>query len=513
MNTTAKKTLRLILGDQLNINHSWFTSVDNSVTYAIMEVRTETDYAHHHIQKVVGFFAAMRAFAMELKALKHNVIYINLTDENNLQAFDKNCEALIHQNAFTHFEYQLPDEYRVDELLKSFTNTLAITYSVCDTQHFMSTRTELGDMFAGKKMYLMETFYRAMRRKHNVLMDGKEPLTGQWNYDSENRKKLPPKHVPTPPLIFSNDVTGILTTIHTANIKTIGTIDVANYVWPVSRVQSLELLQFFVSECLPLFGTFQDAMAPNQWSLYHSRLSFSMNVKLISPQEVITKSIQEWQLRPSEIEYNQLEGFVRQIIGWREYMRGIYWLKMPEYATLNYFEHMDKLPAWYWTGNTKMNCLKDAINQSLQYSYAHHIQRLMITGNFALLAGVHPDEVDAWYLGIYIDALQWVEITNTRGMSQFADGGIVGTKPYVSSATYIDKMSHYCGTCYYNKAVKTGEKACPFNSLYWNFYDRHEAKLAKNPRIGMMYNVWRKMQPEAKTALLQQAEYYLKHID
>lgn len=513
MSTTAKKTLRLILGDQLNINHSWFASVDNSVTYVIMEVRTETDYAHHHIQKVVGFFAAMRAFATELKALHHTVIYINLTDKNNLQAFDKNCEALIQQHSFTHFEYQLPDEYRVDELLKSFTNTLAIPHAVCDTQHFMSTRTELGDMFTGKKMYLMETFYRAMRRKHNVLMNGKEPLTGQWNYDADNRKKLPPKHVPTPPLIFSNNVTDIVTTIQAANVKTIGTIDVANYVWPVTRAQSLELLQFFVSECLPFFGTFQDAMSPNQWSLYHSRVSFSMNVKLISPQEVITKAIQEWQLRPNEIEYNQLEGFVRQIIGWREYMRGIYWLKMPEYATLNYFEHTDKLPAWYWTGNTKMNCLKDTINQSLQYSYAHHIQRLMITGNFALLAGVHPDEVDAWYLGIYIDALQWVEITNTRGMSQFADGGIVGTKPYVSSATYIDKMSHYCGTCYYNKAVKTGDKACPFNSLYWNFYDRHEAKLAKNPRIGMMYNVWRKMQPEAKTALLQQAEYYLKYID
>ena len=204
---------------------------------------------------------------------------------------------------------------------------------------------------------------------------------------------------------------------------------------------------------------------------------------------------------------------MRQIIGWREYMRGIYWLKMPEYATLNYFEHSEKLPTWFWTGKTKMNCLKNAIHQSLQYAYAHHIQRLMITGNFALIAGVNPDEVDAWYLGIYIDAFEWVEITNTRGMSQFADGGIVGSKPYVSSATYINKMSSYCTSCYYDKAKKTGDRACPFNSLYWNFYDKHESKLSKNPRLGMMYHVWRKMQPNAKAELLEQADYYLKHIN
>jgi deoxyribodipyrimidine photolyase-related protein len=344
-------------------------------------------------------------------------------------------------------------------------------------------------------------------------MEGNKPLTGQWNYDGENRKKLPKNHKPTPPLVFNNDVSQIYLEIQKKNIKTIGNIDAKNFVWPINRKQSLELLDFFVEECLPLFGSYQDAMTPNEWSLYHSRVSFSMNIKMISPQEVIDKCIEEWQKRPAEIECNQLEGFVRQIIGWREYMRGIYWLKMPEYATMNYFNNQEKLPEWFWTGNTKMNCLKDAIIQSLDYAYAHHIQRLMITGNFGLLAGIHPDDMDAWYLGIYIDAIEWVEITNTRGMSQFADGGIVGTKPYVSSASYIDKMSHYCGSCYYKKTIKTGDKACPFNSLYWNFYDRNEDKLGKNPRIGMMYNVWRKMQPEAKTALLEQADYYLKNIN
>jgi len=427
---------------------------------------------------------------------------------------DKNCR-LIESKAPTGAanDYQLPDEYRVDELLKAYANSLNVIYTVFDTEHFLTSRNELGNFFEGKKMYLMESFYRYMRKKYHILMSGSEPLTGKWNYDDDNRKKLPVKHNATPPLVFNNNVHDIIMELNKTNIKTIGNIKPENFIWPINREQSLELLDFFLQQCLPLFGTYQDAMTPQDWSLYHSRLSFSLNCKLISPFEVVTKAIEEWNKRPDEIEYNQLEGFVRQIIGWREYMRGIYWMKMPEYASLNYFDNQNKLPGWYWTGNTKMNCLKHSIDQSLNYAYAHHIQRLMITGNFALLAGVHPDEVDKWYLGIYIDALDWVEITNTRGMSQFADGGIVGTKPYVSSAAYIDKMSHYCSTCYYSKAKKTGEKACPFNSLYWNFYDRHENKLSTNPRIGMMYHVWRKMKPEVKAELLEQADYYLKHIN
>ena len=508
-----KKTIRLILGDQLNSNHSWFKTVDDSITYVLMEIRTETDYATHHVQKIIGFFAAMQAFAKELKTKKHNVIYIHLNDANNLQSFEKNIAFLITENDFTHFEYQLPDEYRVDVNLKKLCEALSITSSVVDSEHFFTTREELGIFFEGKKTFLMESFYRAMRKKHDVLMEAGNPINGQWNYDTDNRKKLPKNHKPTPPLVFDNEVSAILDEISKTNIKTIGNIDAKHFVWPINRAQSLQLLDFFVLNCLPLFGSYQDAMMPNEWSLYHSRISFSMNIKMISPQEVIDKAVAEWQKRPNEIEYNQLEGFVRQIIGWREYMRGIYWFKMPEYANLNYLDNQGKLPNWYWTGNTKMNCLKDAINQTLNYGYAHHIQRLMITGNFALLAGVHPDEVGAWYLGVYMDAIEWVEITNTLGMSQFADGGIVGTKPYVSSAAYIDKMSHYCGSCYYKKAAKTGDKACPFNSLYWNFYDKNEEKLSKNPRIGMMYNVWKKMQPEAKVSLLEQADYYLKNIN
>ncbi len=509
----ATKILRLVLGDQLNSQHYWFERVDSDVTYVLMEVRTETDYAIHHIQKVVGFFAAMRAFATELAANNHQVIYIKLNDEDNQQSFDKNIQCLISKYSFNHFEYQLPDEYRVDQQLKNLCQSIAVTSAAVDSEHFFTTREELGSFFEGKKSFLLESFYRALRKKHDVLMEGLQPVTGQWNYDGENRKKLPKNHKPIEPLIFDNDIASIVRELEQTDIRTIGNIDASHFVWPINRTQSLQLLEFFVTECLHLFGSYQDAMTPNEWSLYHSRISFSMNVKMISPQEVIESAIKEWRKRPNEIEYNQLEGFVRQIIGWREYMRGIYWLKMPEYASMNFFDNQEKLPEWFWTGKTKMNCLKDSIKQSLHYAYAHHIQRLMITGNFALLAGVHPDEVDAWYLGIYIDAIEWVEITNTRGMSQFADGGIVGTKPYVSSAAYIDKMSHYCGSCFYNKTLKTGEKSCPFNSLYWNFYDRNEEKLSKNPRIGMMYNVWRKMKPDAKAALLKQANYYLENIN
>jgi deoxyribodipyrimidine photolyase-related protein len=507
------KTLRLILGDQLNINHSWFSIKDESVTYVIMEIRTETDYVRHHIQKVVGFFAAMRNFGEKLKTQGHKLIYLKLNDLENLQDFEKNCNFLIEKLNIEHFEYQLADEYRVDENLKKLCHNLKISSKAYDSEHFYGTREELANFFHGKKTYIMENFYRYMRKKHDVLMSNNEPETGIWNYDSSNRKKITSNHRISEPYLFENDLNEIYSEIKNSGIQTLGTIDENNFLWPIDRNQSLELLNHFVSECLTFFGTFQDAMTPNSWSIYHSRLSFSLNLKLISPAEVIEKVIAHYRENQQIIGFNQVEGFVRQIIGWREYMRGIYWAKMPEFSQLNYFEHHEKLPDWFWSGETNLACLKHSIKQSLEFSYAHHIQRLMVTGNFALLTGIDPDELDLWYLGIYIDAIEWVEITNTRGMSQFADGGIVGTKPYVSSASYIDKMSDYCKNCYYDKTKKIGDKACPFNSLYWNFYDKHENKLAKNPRISMMYSVWRKMDAKVKADIINQANTYLQTIN
>ncbi|MDF1698378.1 MAG: cryptochrome/photolyase family protein [Saprospiraceae bacterium] len=507
------KKLRLILGDQLNHSHSWFDTSNKDTLYVLMEMRQETDYVTHHIQKVVAFFTAMRAFADTLKAQGHTVTYIKLDDSNNHQSLTKNITDLIESHGINKFEYQLPDEYRLDQQLKAFCDSLTVPSEAFDTEHFLTQRDDLGNFFKGKKTYLMESFYRSMRRKHNILMDGDQPETGKWNYDAQNRKKMPKTHTPPSPILMNRNVNDIFTMLQNVGVKTIGNIDADHFIWPVTRKESLKVLDYFTEHLLHYFGDFQDAMTPEYWSLYHSRVSFALNAKILNPLEVVHAVIDAYRKQSDRIDISQVEGFVRQIIGWREYMRGIYWAKMPEFAEMNYLDHTRKLPSWFWTGKTKMKCMSHSIQQSLDYAYAHHIQRLMVTGNFALLAGIDPDEIDQWYLGIYIDAIEWVEITNTRGMSQFADGGIVGTKPYVSSANYIDKMSHYCKDCYYDKKVKTGPKACPFNSLYWNFYDQHTDKLSKNPRIGMAYRTWAKMDNEKKEALLLQANHYLEQIE
>lgn len=511
-----KKTLRLILGDQLNRQHSWFENKEESVTYLLMEVRQETDYVNHHIQKVVAFFIAMREFASELKSLGHTVIYYELDHSRNKQDISENCIDILEKDGFEKFEYQLPDEYRLDKQIKKLCNDLKIISEGFDTEHFYTSRLEMHDFFEKKKSksWLMESFYREMRKKHKILLVGdNQPIGGKWNYDASNRKKLPKDHKPIPPIIYNKDVSEIVDLIEKNKIKTIGTIDKKNFLWPTNRKESLEVLDYFLEECLPLFGDFQDAMTVGEWSVYHSRLSFSMNSKMLSPKEVVNGVILHWEKNQNIIHISQVEGFVRQIIGWREYMRGIYWSKMPSYEKENQLNHTEKLPEFYWTGKTKMNCMKNAIGQSLEYSYAHHIQRLMITGNFALLAGIDPQEVDDWYLGVYIDAIQWVELPNTRGMSQWADGGLVATKPYVSSANYIDKMSNYCATCFYSKKEKVGEKACPFNSLYWNFIDKHMDLWKKNHRMGMMAANWNKQNPSQKEAVLKQAAIYLENLN
>jgi deoxyribodipyrimidine photolyase-related protein len=361
----------------------------------------------------------------------------------------------------------------------------------------------------------METFYRKMRVKYNILMeeDGITPLYNRWNFDAENRQKLPKNIVVPPPLHFYKNVADIVAMLEKMEVKTIGRIKQPYFDCCITREEALKLLDHFVKIRLSNFGKYQDAMTQRDTLLFHSKLSFAMNVKLVTPLEVVKTCVDYWQKHQNSIDIAQIEGFVRQIIGWREYMRGIYWAQMPSFSTLNFFNHQADLPSWFWTGETKMNCLKHAINQSLDEAYAHHIQRLMVTGAFSLLLGVHPDQIDAWYLGIYIDALEWVEITNTRGMSQYADGGIVGTKPYVGSANYIDKMSDYCQNCHYDKTLRYGHKSCPFNSLYWDFYDRHREKLSKNPRIGMMYPMLNKMSPDELEKILKQAEYYKQQVE
>jgi deoxyribodipyrimidine photolyase-related protein len=506
------KTLRLLLGDQLNHHHSWFQNVDPNITYVFIEARSETDYVRHHVQKIAAFFAAMRAFARHLEESGHRVIYIPLNDAENKGSIVSNLIHLCRD--FDLIAYQLPDEWRLDQELQMLSQMTGLPVQVSDSEHFLSSRADLANFFRGKKTYLMENFYRHMRVKHHILMqsDGK-PEGGQWNFDHDNRQTWKGQ-VAIPPLPdVSTDVSDIVLMIRELGVASLGTIAADRLMWPITRQQALKLLEHFLQYLLPHFGSYQDAMHTADPFLFHSRLSFAMNVKLLLPLEVVKAVESAWRARPDEISLSQAEGFIRQVIGWREYMRGVYWARMPDYAELNYFGHDKALPAWFWTADTKMNCLQNAIKGSLENAYAHHIQRLMVTGNFTLLAGIHPDEVDEWYLGIYIDALEWVEITNTRGMSQFADGGIVGTKPYVSSANYIDKMGNYCGTCAYDKKAKLGEHACPFNSLYWHFYHRNRSLLEKNPRIGMMYRTWDKMDAQQKTAILEQAEKNLTRIE
>ncbi len=504
--------LRLILGDQLNIRHSWFDRPRQDVVYTLMEMRQETDYVVHHIQKVAGFFAAMRRFAEALSAQGHRVVYLYLDDPGNEQDLEANLRRLIRTRKATRFEYLLPDEYRLDRQLAELTERLPVPGTAVDSEHFLTARGELEEMFRGKKRYLMESFYRRMRRKHGILMEEDQPAGGQWNFDRQNRNRYDGA-VPLPrPKTFRNDVGDIVGMIEACGVKTIGTLQPANFIWPVTRRQALAQLKEFVEQRLPYFGTYQDAMTLASWSLFHARLSFALNIKLLHPREVIDAAVEAARAGDA-IGIEQVEGFVRQILGWREYVRGIYWAHMPDYENQNYFDHDARLPDFYWTAETGMRCLRAAITQSLEHAYAHHIQRLMLTGNFALLAGVHPDQVDAWYLGIYIDAVQWVEIVNTRGMSQFADGGLVATKPYIASANYINKMSDYCSDCAYDPARRTGERACPFNSLYWAFLHRHRDRLAGNPRVGMMYRTWDRMTEAAQRDLLNQAEVYTVALD
>ncbi|WP_299339271.1 cryptochrome/photolyase family protein [uncultured Psychroserpens sp.] len=507
------KTLRLILGDQLNIKHSWFKDTNEDIVYCMFEMRQETDYVKHHIQKVIGVFAAMREFSEHLNALGHNTIYYRINDKENTQNLVDNISSLLKEHSIERFEYIYPDEYRLDSQLKSFSENLDISTSVVSAEHFYTERNDLKTFFKGKKQYLMENFYRDMRKKHDILMIGGQPEGGKWNYDKSNRNKWKGEvDIPNYKL-FKNDISEVLEDIKTADIKTIGRFQTKTFSYPISRPQALEQLKYFCEALLIHFGDYQDAMHTNEVYLFHSRLSFAMNLKLISPKDIVTTVMNYYRKHGDDIDISQVEGFVRQIIGWREYMRGMYWAFMPDYKEKNALDNHNTLADFFWTGDTKMNCLKHAINNSLDNGYAHHIQRLMITGNYALLTQTNPDEVDDWYLGIYIDAIEWVQLTNTRGMSQFADGGLIATKPYVSSGSYINKMSNYCSDCHYKKNKKLGDDACPFNSLYWNFLDDKREQLGNNFRMGMMYSLLDKMDKQDLQQIKEKAQHIIEHQD
>ncbi len=510
------RKMRLILGDQLNPSHSWFDDRDPDVLYLLAELRQETDYVKHHVQKICAFFAAMAEFAERLEADGHAVLFLTLDETADYPDLTQLIQSLCETYSVESFAYQAPDEYRLQQQLAAIELPGKVTVHECDSEHFLLGRDELEDCIERGKHNRMESFYRDMRRRFGYLMENGKPEGGKWNFDAENRKKLQAadlEELPKP-MVFNNDVEPVLRRLERHGVEFFGEAD-ESLLWPVNLTQARQLLQYFCRRCLPRFGRFQDAMtcrSPHRWSLYHSRLSFALNAKILHPREVIEAAIEQYR-ENDEISIAQVEGFVRQILGWREYVRAVYWVNMPDYARRNRLRARRDLPGFFWSGQTKMNCMREALSQSLQYAYAHHIQRLMITGNFCLLAGIDPNQVDAWYLGVYVDAVEWVEMPNTRGMSQFADGGLIATKPYSAGANYIGKMSDYCGDCHYVSSEKTGEKACPFNSLYWDFMLRHRDRFERNPRIGMIYRNWDRQDKAKRKTTLERADWCLRHLD
>ncbi|WP_052190829.1 cryptochrome/photolyase family protein [Chitinibacter sp. ZOR0017] len=507
------RRLRLILGDQLNARHSWFRAPAEQADtlYVLMEIRSETDYAWHHAQKVLGIFAAMRAFAQALATAGMAVHYLRLGDEDNHHSFAANLATLLARHQISTLEWQQPDEWRVAQHLNEFAAQSGLPYQVVDSEHFLAEQAQISQQFA-QKIPRMEFFYRAMRRQYQLLLTPEgEPLGGQWNFDADNRQRWP-GNPPAPSWPQPrHDLRELWQEINAAGVRTLGAPQADAFNWPLSRREAQDWLRHFIAHALPHFGAYQDAMSQASPTLFHAGLSFALNIKLLHPLEVIQAAIAAYE--HGAVSLPTVEGFVRQILGWREFVRGVYWARMPGYRALNVLQHQRPLPRWYWDGQTKMACLRHAIGQSLSMAYAHHIQRLMVTGNFALLAGIDPDQVDAWYLGIYIDAFEWVELPNTRGMSQYADGGLLGSKPYAGSASYIGKMSDYCKGCAYQPKLRHGEMACPFNSLYWHFHARHAEGLARNPRLAMSYRSWEKLGAQEQAATLAQAERYLAQLD
>lgn len=524
------KKLRLILGDQLNADHSWFKTKDPETVYLIAELHQEQHYVKHHIQKTCAFFKSMENFAHALQKAGHHVIHLTLDETAEHAILSSLLIAIAQKHHCSEIHIQRPDEYRLKEQLDLLTLSAKKDHSIdlkyFDSEHFILPIEDIPNYFKKGKHVRMENFYRAMRKRFNILMDGGKPNSpekdiqpagGQWNFDADNRnsfKKDDLAGIPKP-LLFANDVKDIIERLDRHNIPYMGKAE-STLLWPCSRAQSKEILQYFCQYCLPNFGRFQDALtqeSPHAWSLYHSRLSFSINAKMLHPLDVINTAIEAFNNSNGAINIAQVEGFIRQILGWREYVRGMYWVNMPDISKLNALNATRPLPKWFWNGKTKMNCLSKAVSQSLDYAYAHHIQRLMITGNFSLLTGLHPDEVDAWYLGIYIDAIEWVELPNTRGMALSADGGLIATKPYAASGNYINKMSDHCKSCHYSVKAKTGTKACPFNSLYWYFLDKNKETFQKNPRMAFPYKTWQRLDSIEQTEILNHANKLLVNLD
>lgn len=493
-------SLILVLGDQLSHNLSSLAAADKAVDRILMcEVADETTYVRHHKKKIAFIFSAMRHFAETLRADGWHVDYVKLGDAGNTGSFTGEVLRAVQRIKPAELIVTEPGEWRLRQILAEWEETMALPVTILADTRYLCSHAEFASWAEGRKQYRMEYFYRDMRRKTGLLMAGSEPIGGKWNFDSENRKP-PPSGLTLPqPLRFAPDMISrdVLALVADKFEDHFG--DLEPFWYATTAEQAEQAFEHFVVSALPRFGDFQDAMLEGEKFLYHAVISTYLNAGLLDPLKLCQRV--DFAYQAGHVPINAAEGFIRQIIGWREFVRGIYWQKMPDYAGLNFFENTRDLPDFYWTGDTEMACMRAAISQTREEAYAHHIQRLMVTGNFALLAGIDPHQVHEWYLSVYADAYEWVELPNTLGMSQFADGGVLGSKPYAASGNYINKMSNHCKTCRYDVKQKTGEKACPFNPLYWDFLVRNAEKLRGNPRMAQMYRTWDRM------ALDRQAEY------
>ena len=506
------KTLRFILGDQLSPKVSALRGADTTTDIILMvEAQAEAVSVRHHKKKIVFILASMRAFAETLRGQGFTVDYVRIDDPENTGSFDGELRRAITRHGPQALEMTRASEWRVLEMQRHWAESLDLQVTLREDDRFLCDEAQFRAWAAGRKSFVMEYFYREMRRRTGLLMEGEQPVGGKWNFDHENRKPakpdlfmLPPRRVS--PSSITQEVIDLVSNRFADHFG-----DLEPF-WFATTAAEAELARdHFLANHLPRFGETQDAMLEGQAFLNHAVLSLYLNVGLLEPLDLCRRAEVEYQAGRAPL--SAVEGFIRQIIGWREYVRGIYWLHAPDYSGFNHLDAKRPLPAFYWTGQTKMACMAAAIGQTKREAYAHHIQRLMVTGNFALLAGLNPHEVHEWYLSVYADAFEWVEVPNTIGMALYADGGIMASKPYAASGAYIHKMSDYCQRCDYDPAVKAGPRACPFNPLYWDFIGRNEDKLGGNPRMGPVYATWRKMGPSRRDEIKADSHRILEALD
>jgi deoxyribodipyrimidine photolyase-related protein len=502
------RTLRFILGDQLTRRISSLADLDPATDVVLMvEVAEETTYVRHHKQKIALILSAMRHFAAELAAEGIALDYVRLDEAGNTGSFTGELKRAVARHRPDRVVVTEPGEWRVLEMMQGWREELDATVEIRPDNRFLCSRQEFAAWAEGRSTFVMEFFYREMRRKSGLLMEHGQPVGGRWNFDQDNRRRLPANHVAPVRRRFEPDrvTRKVLDLVAARFADHFG--DLEPFGWGVTRAEALEALEHFATDCLPAFGDYQDAMKAGEPFLYHGVISPYLNVGLLTAEEVCARAARAYEA--GLVPLNAAEGFIRQIIGWREYVRGLYWLKMPDYARTNALQAKRPLPWFYWSGETRMNCLKNCIQDTRRHAYAHHIQRLMVTGNFALIAGLDPAQVEEWYLIVYADAFDWVELPNVHGMILFADGGLLATKPYAASGAYMARMSDYCASCSYDMSAKSGPDACPFGYLYWHFLIENQGRLQHNPRLAMPYRTLDRMGPERRAEIAAQAQAFL----